>query len=153
MQEYLAYIPSPVGTLKITSDANYILEVSFSRRRSTALPDRAPAPLLDCVRQLDEYFAGKRSEFDLPLYPIGTKFQMRVWQALQDIPYGEVASYGDIAKRIRSPKAVRAVGGANNANKISIIIPCHRVIGSDGSLTGFGGGLKKKSWLLEHEAN
>ena len=153
MQEHTAYISSPVGTLKITSDDNYLLGVSFNRKRKALFPACTPSPILDCAKQLEEYFSGERREFDLSLRPPGTDFQLSVWRELQKIPYGEVASYGEIAKRIGNPKAMRAVGGANNANKLSIIIPCHRVIGSDGSLTGFGGGIKRKSWLLLHEAS
>ncbi|MBM7646834.1 methylated-DNA-[protein]-cysteine S-methyltransferase [Scopulibacillus daqui] len=101
--------------------------------------------------QLAEYFAGERKSFDLPLYLKGTPFQIKVWQALQDIGYGETKTYKDIAEAIGNPKAVRAVGGANNKNPISIVIPCHRVIGSSGCLIGYGGGLDKKQILLEHE--
>ena len=105
----------------------------------------------DVQRQLKEWFAGKRTSFDLPLAPKGTPFQKRVWKALEGIPFGETRSYGEIAKSIGQPSASRAVGAANGANPISIIVPCHRVIGSSGKLTGFGGGLDVKRWLLEHE--
>lgn len=109
-------------------------------------------PLLaETVRQLDEYFAGKRHDFDLPLAPQGTPFQQKVWAALRQIPYGTTASYGQIAATMGNPKASRAVGMANNRNPIAIIIPCHRVIGSDGSLVGYGGGLPIKKQLLELE--
>ena len=102
-------------------------------------------------RQLDEYFSGERKKFDLPLRPNGTKFQLADWMALQEIPYGETVSYGDIARAIGKPKAFRAVGMANHNNPISIIVPCHRVIGSDGKLTGYGGGLEIKRYLLDLE--
>jgi methylated-DNA-[protein]-cysteine S-methyltransferase len=109
-------------------------------------------PLLRRVaRQIEEYLNGKRTEFDLPLKPEGTEFQRAVWKALQTIPYGETRSYRDIAEQIGSPKACRAVGMANHRNPITIIIPCHRVIGTDGSLTGYGGGLKLKQQLLDLE--
>jgi len=102
--------------------------------------------------QLAEYFAGDRSTFDLPLDPIGTPFQQKSWDVLRTIPYGTTITYGEQAKRLGSPNAFRAVGAANGRNPISIIVPCHRVVGSDGSLTGFGGGLGAKAWLLEHES-
>lgn len=108
--------------------------------------------LFDRVRsQLDEYFAGRRKQFDLQLAPMGTDFQEKVWQELVKIPYGRTITYGELAKRIGNPKASRAVGLANGKNPISIIVPCHRVIGANGSLTGFGGGLEAKQYLLEHE--
>lgn len=113
---------------------------------------RKRTSLLDvCAAQLREYFDGKRKIFDLPLKPEGTEFQLKDWNALREIPYGETRSYKDIAFAIGNPKACRAVGTANHNNPISIIIPCHRVIGSDGSLTGYGGGLDKKTYLLELE--
>jgi methylated-DNA-[protein]-cysteine S-methyltransferase len=110
-----------------------------------------PTCLRDCVEQLAEYFEGKRREFSLKLNPRGTDFQKRVWAELEKIPYGKTVSYGDIARAVGNPAAVRAVGGANGRNHIVVIIPCHRVIGSDGSLTGFGAGLWRKEWLLNHE--
>lgn len=114
--------------------------------------EAGPTALLEeAVRQLREYFAGQRREFDLPLRLRGTAFQMQVWQALQAIPYGEVRTYGEIARAIGKPKACRAVGMANHNNPISIIVPCHRVVGAGGSLTGYGGGLENKRFLLELE--
>jgi methylated-DNA-[protein]-cysteine S-methyltransferase len=113
---------------------------------------RDDAALADVRAQLDEYFAGQRMEFDLRLNPHGTPFQLKVWQALRTIPYGATASYGQQAKKIGDPGSSRAVGLANGKNPISIIVPCHRVIGADGSLTGYGGGLAAKRWLLDHEA-
>jgi len=101
--------------------------------------------------QLKEYFAGMRTTFDLPLEPSGTAFQLNVWQLLRTIPYGVTTSYGELARRLGEPKASRAVGAANGANPIPIIVPCHRVVGSRGELTGFGGGIERKRWLLEHE--
>lgn len=103
--------------------------------------------------QIDEFFSGKREEFDIPLFPNGTEFQKKVWDSLLTIPYGKTVSYSDIAKNIGNPKAVRAVANAIGANKIAIIIPCHRVIGADGTLTGYGGGLDKKKYLLNIEKN
>ena len=107
----------------------------------------------EAVRQLREYFAGHRSDFDLPLSPSGTPFQLAVWRALRAIPSGETTSYGAIAEAIGRPTAVRAVGAANGRNPISIIVPCHRVIGANGTLTGYGGGLPRKAWLLNHETS
>jgi methylated-DNA-[protein]-cysteine S-methyltransferase len=112
---------------------------------------RDDAALAFAVAQLDEYFAGRRTAFDMPLAPRGTPFQQRVWQLLREIPYGDTTSYGALARRLGSPEASRAVGLANGRNPIAIIIPCHRVVGSDGSLTGYGGGLDRKRWLLDHE--
>jgi methylated-DNA-[protein]-cysteine S-methyltransferase len=108
-------------------------------------------PLPAAARQLKEYFAGKRREFDLPLRMEGTEFQQRVWRELTKIPFGETRSYGQLAKRLNNPNGSRAVGLANGRNPIAIIVPCHRVIGADGSLTGFGGGIDRKEWLLTHE--
>lgn len=111
------------------------------------------ASILDAtIRQLREYFAGRRRQFDLPLAPTGTEFQLRVWQELRRIPYGETISYGELARRVGNPRASRAVGLANGANPIAIIVPCHRVVGADGRLTGFGGGLRRKATLLELES-
>ena len=111
----------------------------------------AAGPLREARRQLEEYFAGHRREFDLPLRLHGTQFQRRVWDVLTEIPYGVTWSYGQLAKRIDHPNASRAVGLANGRNPISILVPCHRVIGANGSLTGYGGGLDRKQWLLAHE--
>ena len=109
-------------------------------------------PFNAVIKQLDEYFDGKRQDFDLPLRPAGTEFQRQVWQALQQIPYGETWSYGKLAKHVGTPNAYRAVGAANGINPIPVIIPCHRVIGSNGKLTGFGGGLEAKAFLLNLES-
>ena len=113
----------------------------------------SPEVLLRTVRELDEYFRGERKEFDIPLLLAGSEFQKRVWQQLRHIPYGQTVSYGELAAAIGAPKSVRAVANANGANAISIILPCHRVIGSDGSLTGYGGGTDTKRYLLELESN
>jgi methylated-DNA-[protein]-cysteine S-methyltransferase len=110
-----------------------------------------PTPLAETVRQLRAYFAGELREFDLPLAPAGTPFQLRVWRELRNIPYGQTISYGELARRVGSPKGSRAVGLANGANPISIVVPCHRVIGSSGKLTGYGGGLENKARLLALE--
>ncbi|NUS60163.1 MAG: methylated-DNA--[protein]-cysteine S-methyltransferase [Lysobacter sp.] len=147
---------SPVGPLLIAvSDAGvHAIEFQASRHpvRRDARWEADPHPLLDEVAlQLDQYFAGDREEFDLPLAPEGTEFQRSVWRALSAIPFGQTRSYADIAHVIGNPNAVRAVGAANGRNPIPIVVPCHRVIGADGALTGFGGGLPTKRFLLAHE--
>lgn len=150
------YFESPIGRLLLTSDGMALtgLYMEPSRKaRSTAgwSEDLTAAPLAAAVRQLTEYFAGARRKFNLPLRLEGTAFQQRVWQELTEIRYGETWSYGQLARRIGNPSASRAVGLANGSNPISILVPCHRVIGADGSLTGYGGGLERKRWLLAHE--
>lgn len=142
-------ITTPLGPFRIESD-----EIGVTSANWVDEPMAAPEdPILqEAARQLAEYFAGIRRVFSLPLHMMGTDFRLRCWEALCTIPYGETISYGEQARRIGSPKAVRAVGGANHHNPVSIIVPCHRVIGADGSLTGYGGGLHIKQWLLEHEA-
>lgn len=143
-------VQSPVGDLTLTEENGALTGLYFGRRSLegeeglTALLERAS-------RQLEEYFAGKRKRFDLPLSLWGTEFQRQVWAALRDIPYGETRSYGQIAQAVGRPKAVRAVGMANHRNPISIIVPCHRVVGADGSLIGYGGGLENKKFLLALE--
>ncbi|MGH8148453.1 MAG: methylated-DNA--[protein]-cysteine S-methyltransferase [Steroidobacteraceae bacterium] len=148
-------IESPVGTLLLAGDGRSLRHVHFQVERRARRPDREwvhdPRPFAAAVSELDEYFAGRRRDFDLPLAPEGTEFQRTVWRALGRIPYGETVSYGELARRIGSPRASRAVGLANGANPIPIIVPCHRVIGADGSLTGFGGGLEIKGKLLALE--
>ena len=147
--------PSPLGSLLLvgTPDTLTSLWLPSGRDRLDPEPDwvESARPFKDVVRQLDAYFAGRLRQFDLPLAPAGTAFQQRVWRALCDIPYGETVSYGQLARRIERPAAVRAVGAANGQNPISIVIPCHRVIGSDGRLVGYGGGLPAKSALLDLE--
>lgn len=145
---------SPGGPLTLTSDGSALSGIYFLKQRHGEAPEGpfGTDKILDMARkQLDSYFAGKRKAFDVPLAPKGTAFQTRVWSALTKIPYGETKSYGAIANAIGSPKAVRAVGAANGRNPIPIIIPCHRVIGADGSLTGFGGGMAWKELLLDLE--
>lgn len=141
---------SPIGKLTVMEREGQITEIFFGERRREA-EEEMTVVLQEAKRQLLLYFEGERTVFDLPLNPKGTPFQEEVWKHLLKIPYGETRSYGQIAKDIGKPKAVRAVGGANHRNPISIIIPCHRVIGSDGSLTGYGGGLDIKRYLLNLE--
>lgn len=149
-------LESPVGTLLLAGDSQALRMVSFQSSKHAEPPQadwkQDKAPFAEVIRQLRAYFRGERKEFDLPLAPEGTEFQLRVWNRLRTIPYGETISYAQLAERIGNPKAVRAVGLANGSNPIPIIIPCHRVIGSDGSLTGFGGGLSTKKMLLELES-
>ncbi len=152
---YYTFVPSPVGKL-LLAGMDDVSIIGFSRGTSPAAPQadwkRADTSLLrQAARQLDEYFAGERRAFDLSLKPSGTPFQLEVLNALSTIPYGETRSYGDIAAQIGRPRAVRAVGAANGRNPLPIVLPCHRVIGADGSLTGFGGGLATKRYLLDLE--
>lgn len=146
------YIESPVGLLRIAEENGAVTELLFGRQDDGAAQGETPL-LLRAEEQLREYFAGERTAFSLPLAPRGTAFQRRVWDALMTIPYGETRSYQEIAVLAGSPKGFRAVGMANHANPISIFIPCHRVIGKSGSLTGYGGGLDAKKYLLELEAS
>lgn len=150
-----AYYDSPIGPLLAAGDADALHVLAFpagSRARTPEAHWREDStPFSLCFEQLDAYFAGTLRRFDLPLAPAGTAFQQSVWAQLVAIPYAETISYGTLANRIGNKNASRAVGAANGANPIPIIIPCHRVIGSDRSLTGFGGGLDLKRWLLNHE--
>jgi methylated-DNA-[protein]-cysteine S-methyltransferase len=147
---------SPIGDLLAVGDGESLsrLHMLGSRKRVALNPvwQRDDDALDDVRTQLDEYFAGGRREFDLQLDMIGNPFELRVWDALCEIPYGETTSYGEIARRIGSPSAARAVGLANGRNPVALIVPCHRVIGADGSLTGYGGGLERKRLLLDLEA-
>lgn len=144
---------SPIGKLLIVTGGLGLAEVSFvdSLERSPGVSEGGAPFSEECRRQLDEYFAGRRYTFDLRLDLKGTEFQLSVWQALLTIPYGVTRSYGEMAAQIGKPKASRAVGGANHRNPVSIVVPCHRVVGSDGGLTGYGGGLWRKEWLIAHE--
>jgi methylated-DNA-[protein]-cysteine S-methyltransferase len=144
-----AYLESPIGLIQISGTQEEILSLTFMDRR---LHEPSPGRAVDeALRQVEEYFRGDRRMFDVPMAPEGTDFQKSVWDQLTRIPFGRTASYKDIAERIGRPRAVRAVGGANGRNPIPIIVPCHRVIGSDGSMTGFGSGIWRKEWLLRHE--
>ncbi len=147
------FVESPIGPLLLLSDGQSLTGLYMNDRTvpvgSSESPHAPPFP--ETRRQLAEYFAGTRREFDLPLALKGTTFQRIVWAFLREIPYGETVSYGDIARRIREPKAFRAVGLANGRNPISIVVPCHRVVGTNGKLTGYGGGLPNKAFLLDLE--
>jgi methylated-DNA-[protein]-cysteine S-methyltransferase len=147
------YYHSPVGVLKVTGTADYITEVAFQDGEPAEEAPSTPLPMLiNCVEQLIQYFNGERRQFELPLNPAGTAFQQDVWNLLVAIPYGKTISYLDLAKKTGDIKATRAVAGANGRNNIAIIIPCHRVIGSNRELVGYGGGLWRKKWLLDLEA-
>jgi methylated-DNA-[protein]-cysteine S-methyltransferase len=147
---------SPIGELTIASDGEKLTGIQMHDQRH---PRKIPADALrtddglgHIVAQLQAYFAGELTEFEMALDMRGTEFQRRVWAALCEIPYGETISYGELARWVGNPKAARAVGLANGRNPVAIVVPCHRVIGADGSLTGYGGGLERKVWLIEHEA-
>jgi methylated-DNA-[protein]-cysteine S-methyltransferase len=153
-------VPSPVGPLLVSADDAGLSSVWFAPHdgrisagwvRDERRTGAVSRTLAAAREELDAYFAGSLREFHVPLSPSGTPFQLRVWEALRRIPFGETVSYSTLARRIGSPDAVRAVGAANGRNPLPIIVPCHRVIGADGSLTGFGGGIERKRWLLDHE--
>lgn len=145
-----ALIKTPLGTASITGDANGITEISILSEGD--LSKEIPATLKEPVQQLLEYFDGKRTHFDFRINPQGTEFQQKVWHELLQIPFGKTVSYMDITKKLGDVKAIRAVASANGKNPLWIVVPCHRVIGTDGSLTGYAGGLWRKKWLLEHES-
>lgn len=144
------YHKTPLGICKISGDTEGLTAVSILDDNHDVSTD-IPEELKDCVVQLDEYFQGSRTLFDLQINPQGTDFQKKVWNALLQIPYGKTTSYLDQAKQLGDVKAIRAVAAANGKNPLWIIIPCHRVVGSDGSLTGYAGGIWRKKWLLAHE--
>ncbi len=141
---------SPIGPLEVIGTEAGIRLIEFTHRKD--IPAGPPAPCLkECFRQLDEYFEGKRRTFSLRLDLRGTPFQKKVWGELLKVPFGRTVAYRDIAEGLGNPRATRAVGGANHRNPVSIVVPCHRVVGADGGLTGYGGGLWRKEWLLAHE--
>ena len=152
---YHTYYQSPVGNLHLIGARKALLSIQFPSESQTREPGedwvRKDEIFTDIIQQLDQYFSGSRTEFSIPIELIGTEFQRKVWAALIEIPFGSTASYGEVATRIGQPTASRAVGAANNANPIPIIVPCHRVIGADNSMTGFGGGVETKIRLLELE--
>lgn len=144
---------SPIGIVEITGTDKAIRSILFSEKSDVTMPltEDSPQVLKDCQQQLEEYFQGQRMDFTFACESAGTEFQQRVWTALTDVPYAETVSYGAIAKAVGSEKAVRAVGNANSKNKLSIVVPCHRIIGANGKLTGYAGTLPRKEWLLRHE--
>ena len=150
MQTYKTYYKSPLGPIEILGSQDSIIALDFVEEM---LPEDGELTFCvkECLKQIDEYFRGDRREFFLNLQPVGTDFQKSVWRQLEKIPYGKTTSYGKIADVIGKPNASRAVGSANGKNPLAIIVPCHRVIGSDGSLTGYGGGVWRKRWLIGFE--
>ena len=147
------YYKSPIGILEIKGNEEGIQTITYLEEDALALKENLKtAELKKCILQLDEYFAGNRKEFTLKLNPQGTEFQQKVWEALLKVSFNTTKSYLQQSKIVGDVKAIRAVGTANGKNPISIIIPCHRIIGSDGSLTGYAGGIWRKKWLLEHES-
>ena len=156
MQEsvYTTFYHSPIGLLKISGTEKYISEVSFydKAQKPTGRKKNMPPLMIQCVEQFIQFFQGERRIFELPVYQPGTKFQQSVWNELTTIPFGKTISYLELARKTGDTKAVRAVANANGKNNLAIIIPCHRVIGSNRELIGYAGGLWRKKWLLEHEA-
>lgn len=150
-EKHISYLKSPLGQIKITADDNAINSVLFVLDDTEMEPENSNDVIEKCKQQLKEYFAGELKEFDVEIYQEGTEFQQRVWSELMKIPYGKTVSYNDIAKKVGGRNMMRAVGAANGKNQISIIVPCHRVIGSDGKLTGYASGMWRKEWLLKHE--
>jgi methylated-DNA-[protein]-cysteine S-methyltransferase len=152
-ENYYTYYESPIGLIKIGGTEQYVTEISFidnSQQIEHGIPGVSDL-LHQCTEELIEYFQGRRKTFDLPIHQEGTPFQEKVWNELLSIPYGKTISYLDLAKKMGDPKCIRAAATSNGKNKIAIIVPCHRVIGSDKSLTGYSGGLWRKKWLLQYE--
>ncbi len=152
VQLFTSYYDSPTGLVEIKGTEEAVFSILFIDV-DVRVPSNSKAPdaVKKCLKQLDEYFTGKRKTFDFAMDQEGTLFQKKVWNELLNIPYGKTISYMELSRRIGDTKAIRAVGTTNGKNQLSIVVPCHRVIGSDGSLTGYGGGLWRKKWLLEHE--
>jgi methylated-DNA-[protein]-cysteine S-methyltransferase len=145
-----AFLQTPLGIAQIKGDEMGLVSISVLSDSQT-FSDKIPASLIDTVQQLKEYFAGEREAFQLKLNPQGTSFQQKVWKAILEIPYGETTTYLKLSRKLGDEKAIRAVAAANGKNPLWIVVPCHRVIGTDGSLTGYAGGLWRKKWLLELE--
>lgn len=154
---YFTFYDSPIQSLRLVSDGRSLIGLYMISEKHDAIlqsdwrEDESAAPFPAAKQQLTAYFSGSLTEFDLPLQLQGTPFQQRVWEALKTIPYGRTMSYGELAQTIGQPNASRAVGLANGRNPLSIVVPCHRVIGANGKLTGYGGGIERKQWLLNHE--
>jgi len=154
----IAYYESPVGRLVLKANEDFLTELNFVEEderlaitSSNSVSKKQELILQKCKMQLNEYFSGQRKNFDIPFIQNGTEFQQKVWESLLQIPFGRTISYLQLSKNIGNKKSIRAVGTANGRNNLAIVVPCHRVIGSDGSLTGYAGGLWRKQWLLEHE--
>lgn len=157
MEIFTKYIDSPLGELEISATEEYLTSVLFVDAQKKPSPRKAvsdytPVVIEEYLKQITEYFEGSRTEFNLKIHHEGTDFQKTVWKELENIPYGKTISYLELSRRIGNEKAIRAVGTTNGNNKFNIIVPCHRVIGSNGSLVGYGGDLWRKKWLLDHEA-
>jgi methylated-DNA-[protein]-cysteine S-methyltransferase len=149
---YTYYFESPLGLLKIETDKTFLLSINFIESAGTSSFE-FPIIMKNTIQQLQEYFTGSRIEFNLALNPAGTEFQLKIWELVKKVPFGQTASYLEIAKQSGSEKNTRAVGFANGKNPIPVIIPCHRIIGSNWKLTGYAGGIERKRWLLFHELN
>ncbi len=149
--KFVTYLKSPIGQIKLTAEENYITSILFVFDDTEMEAENINPVLTQCKKELAEYFVGKRNVFNVPIKQEGTEFQQKVWSELIKIPYAKTVSYNFIAEALGDKKSIRAVGAANGRNQISIIVPCHRVIGSDGNLTGYAGGLWRKKWLLNHE--
>lgn len=148
----ITHLQTPLGTIRITGDATGVSAIScLDGPTNGSITEVLPEPVEQAVTQLNEYFAGNRRTFDFPMTPVGTTFQRAVWRALRSVPFGTTQSYLTLTRSIGDVKAIRAVAAANGRNPLAIVVPCHRIIGSDGSLTGYAGGLWRKQWLLEHE--
>ncbi|WP_299434239.1 methylated-DNA--[protein]-cysteine S-methyltransferase [uncultured Aquimarina sp.] len=145
------FIETPLGIASISGDENGVTKISITEDTKEKPSTKIPDVLEEATAQLQDYFDGKRNNFDIKLNPSGTDFQKKVWKELSKIPFGKTVSYLDIAKRLGDPKCIRAAASANGKNPLWVVVPCHRVIGSDGSLTGYAGGLWRKKWLLDHE--
>jgi methylated-DNA-[protein]-cysteine S-methyltransferase len=153
--DFTTYINSPIGVISLSFNSKFELTAAEFNDKEQVLPTANSFGIREIentLKQFEEYFEGKRTQFDLKLAPKGTEFQKKVWAQLQEIPFGKTLSYQQMANQLGNPKVIRAAASANGKNPISIVIPCHRVIGSDGSLTGYAGGLHQKKWLLEHES-
>ncbi len=151
MTHFTLPFESPIGRLTLVASGEALVAIEFPGRAPSGASGAGHAVLERAREQLREYFAGRRTAFDLPLAPRGTEFQRAVWREIAAIPFGETLSYAEVARRVGRPGAARAVGAATGRNPIPLVVPCHRVVGADGSLTGFGGGLETKRWLLAHE--
>ena len=149
----ITFLETPIGVLKIVGDENAIKWVGFTEEGARSTDGKVPNVVRTAKHQLKEYFEGKRKEFDIPVDPDGTEFQKSVWENLLEIPFGKTSTYAKQAVKMGDIKKIRAVGGANGKNPIAIIIPCHRIIGTDGSLTGYASGIERKEWLLKHEGS
>lgn len=150
---HTALYHSPLGMLLLQAEEEQLTVAGFKDEATLPITEETSSPVLQkTIVQLDEYFAGSRQQFDLPLHPSGTAFQQKVWQQLIQIPFGETITYLHMAKRLGNVKSIRAAASANGKNPLAIVIPCHRVVGAAGKLTGYAGGLHRKQWLLEHEA-